>query len=264
MSLSSLLPWFPSGSARDPADRTRRQGPPAKRRPGRRLRLERLEDRTLLSGLSLIAASVSDLIADINAANLAGGANTITLKKNNYVLTAVNNSTDGATGLPVIAASDNLTIVGKGAAIEPCMKKGTPAFRLFDVAAGASLTLQNLTLQGGLAVQGGAIYNQGALTLNGAIVQNNIAQSGGGIYSSGGLTLEGGTTIRNNKALGYNTVFDYAGGSALGGGLCVSGGTAALTNVTLSSNTAQGGNGGYGYLYTNGGAGGSGLGVRCR
>ena len=50
---------------------------------------------------SYTAASVSALIADINAANTAGGANTITLTApttSPYVLTAVNNSTDGATG----------------------------------------------------------------------------------------------------------------------------------------------------------------------
>ena len=67
------------------------------------------------------AATVSDLIADINAANTAGGANTITLTApttSPYVLTAVNNTTDGATGLPVIAANDNLTIVGNGDTIE--------------------------------------------------------------------------------------------------------------------------------------------------
>ena len=72
MSLSSWLSWFPSGLARNPAARTRRQRPPAQRRPGRRLGLEPLEDRTLMSGLSLTAGSVSQLIADINAANSSG------------------------------------------------------------------------------------------------------------------------------------------------------------------------------------------------
>src|SRR5205807_1411286 len=73
------------------------------RRRGLRLRLEQLEDRHLPS--SYTAASVSDLIADINAANLAGGSNTIALVAGNpFSLTAVNNTTDGRTGLPVIAA----------------------------------------------------------------------------------------------------------------------------------------------------------------
>ena len=60
------------------------------RRPGTRLVLEPLEDRTLLT--SYTAATVADLIADINAANKAGGTNTIALTaptSSPYVLTAV-------------------------------------------------------------------------------------------------------------------------------------------------------------------------------
>ncbi len=85
--------------------------------------MEQLEDRTLPSSYS--AASVSALIADISAANTAGGANTITLTAattSPYALTAVNNtdrfSKGPGNGLPVIAANDNLTIVGNGDTIE--------------------------------------------------------------------------------------------------------------------------------------------------
>jgi DNA-directed RNA polymerase specialized sigma24 family protein len=57
--------------------------------------LERLENRTLPS--SYTAASVSDLVADINAANAAGGSNTITLAtKTKFTRTDVNNTTDEA------------------------------------------------------------------------------------------------------------------------------------------------------------------------
>ncbi len=247
-----------------------------------RLVVERLDARALPSGYT--AFTVSDLIKDINAANRAGGANTITLGAATtapYVLAAVNNSTDGNTGLPVIAANDKLTIVGNGDAIERSTASGTPAFRLFDVAAGASLTLQKLTLQGGLATgaavwaEGGAIYNRGTLTLSGVTVQDNFAQgtsappfapaweaAGGGIYSNSVLTLEDGTVVQNNQALGgiggagidtdsvsgYRADTGGAGGEALGGGICVAGGTATLNDTTLSSNTAQGGRGGDGYF----------------
>jgi predicted outer membrane repeat protein len=215
----------------------------------RRLSLELLEDRNLPS--SYTAATVSDLIADINAANAGGGANTITLAAGTtFVLSAVDNTTDGATGLPVIAANDNLTVAGNGDTLTRSTATGTPAFRLFDVAGGGSLTLNNLTLQGGLASSvGGAIANQGTLLLTGVTVQNNVAQNdsapvgGGGIYSSGSLTLTG-CTIQNNQALAGAVRDGY---SAYGGGLYVEGGTASLTNVTLSGNTAQGGNGADGF-----------------
>jgi hypothetical protein len=176
------------------------------------------------------AASVSDLIADINAANKHGGSNTIALvASTTFTLTAVDNTADGATGLPVIKKGDNLTILGNGATIERSTASGTPAFRLFDVASGGSLTLENLTLQNGLAsgsgaaAQGGAISNQGTLVLNAVTVQNNVANgspgktgtsqgndnggpggdaAGGGIWSNGALTLATGTKVQGNRAVG--------------------------------------------------------------
>jgi hypothetical protein len=249
------------------------------RRRSAQLGLERLEDRSLPS--SYTAASVSDLVADMNAANLAGGSNTIALAAGTtFALTAVNDTTDGATALPRIVANDNLTILGNGALIERSAATGTPAFRLFDVASGASLSLQGLTLQGGLALgagvsaEGGAIYSQGALSLSGVTVQNNVAQgaagglgqpgqpaAGGGIYSAGALTLQGNTIVQNNQANGgqggqggeYYVRGGFvigqrggAGGNASGGGLYVGGGTATLTNTFAAANTVQGGDGGTG------------------
>ena len=266
-----------------------RKTPPRRRPARRRLSLETLEDRTLPS--SYTAGTVADLVADINAANKAGGSNTITLVAGTtFTLAAVNNTTDGATGLPVIAAKDTLTIVGNGDTIQRSTASGTPAFRLFDVAGGASLILKSLTVQNGLAqgdgsgaasAEGGAIYSQGTLTLNTVTVQNNTAQgysdgnaAGGGIYSGGSLTVQS-STIQNNQALGGAGLaafyFDFPGdpgGSAFGGGLYISGGTATLTSVNVSSNTARGGDGGMGGCVSNsgierntpGGAGGNGLG----
>jgi hypothetical protein len=276
----------------------RRARPQAERRRDVRIGLEQLEDRTVPSAFN--AATVSDLIADINAANLAGGSNTITLIAKTYNLTAVDNTTDGATGLPVIAAYDNLTILGNGDSIARSSSGRTPAFRLFDVASGASLALANLTLQGGLAfgsgvsAEGGAIYNQGTLDLTGVTVQKNVAQgadgvtgvaggsaAGGGIYSSGSLTLQGGTNLQNNQAVGGDGGQGYFhvgliggvkiiragnGGDGLGGGLFLNGGSAMLSDVTVASNVARGGAGGNfpfsntGFVFLYQGNGGNGFG----
>ena len=218
----SLFASWKSGLSRSPRPQPR----PARR--GTRLVLEHLEDRTLPS--SYTAASVSDLIADITAANTAGGANTITLTApttSPYALTAVNNTrrfNGPGNGLPVIAANDNLTIVGNGDTIERTAGPAV-AFRLLDVAPNASLTLQNLTLQGGLVealpvsggASGGAIYNAGALTLSGVTVASNQAYDidggggayGGGIWSDGSLTLENGTLLEGNIARGSPAVAGY-------------------------------------------------------
>jgi hypothetical protein len=208
--------------------------PLSKARAQFRPRLEALEDRTLLN--NYFAATAADLIADIGLANQAGGSNTITLSaapSSPYTLTAVDNTTDGATGLPVIAAGNNLTIVGNGDTIGRSTASGTQAFRLLDVAAGATPTLQDLTLTNGLAsgsgvsAQGGAIYSQGALTLNGVTVQNNTAQGSNGAQGANGAQgVTGGTG-------GY-------GSDAFGGGVYVAAGTATLTNDTLSGNSESG------------------------
>jgi len=231
------------------------------------------------------AASASDLIADINAANRAGGANTIVLTApttSPYVLTAVNNTTDGVTGLPVISSggrkAENLTIIGNGDTIERSTASGTPAFRLFDVAKAASLTLQNVTLQNGLEgygsgvwAEGGAIYNQGTLVLNSVLIQNNVAEgspgssptkknpaspgsdaAGGGLWSNGILTLEN-SVIQGNSALGGQSDSPGFGGNAFGGGIYIAGGTANITGTTFSFNHAQGGSSSF-YAGSNGGS----------
>ena len=146
-----------------------------------------------------------------------------------------------------------MTIVGNGDTIERSTASGTPGFRLFAVAGGGSLTLENLTLQGGSATDslypdGGAIYNhQGALTLNGVTVQDNVAViAGGGIFSYlGSVTLEGGTIVQKNIAEGTPGGIGYTGSPAYGGGLYALGGTVTVTSTTLDDNdTELGGCGG--------------------
>ena len=216
------------------------------------------------------ASSAYELMYDVGLAHLNGGSVSITLPANaSFDFTAPNDSTNGANALAVITGS--VTIIGNGSTIE---RTGGAAFRLFDMAAGGSLTLQDLTLQGGLAqgvgaaAQGGAIYSAGTLDLVNVAILNNKAQGvgaaaqGGAIYSAGTLDLVN-VAILNNKAQGVvgsraDSQLDGRPGS--GGGLYVAGGAATLTNDTLSGNLAQGGQGGVNSSSRFGGAGGVGAG----
>ena len=275
----------------------KRPVPAALRRPptihSQRPTLEALGDRTLPSNFT--ASGVSDLINDINAANTAGGTNTITLIAGvDFDLTMVNNTTNGADGLPVISGAsagkkstipaDDLIVIGNGDIIR--RDASAPAFRLFDVAQGASLTLEDVNLQNGrafgsgAAADGGAIYNQGNLTLDNTIVTSNTAlgsngsaavyrnkthvipaqpagdAAGGGIWSSGTLIVENGSSILSNQAeggrggsaAGQLNANGGAGGGGFGGGIYMSGGSLKVIDATLAGNVAVGGwGGGVGY-----------------
>lgn len=138
--------------------------------------------------------------------------------------------------------------------------------RVFDMAAGVSVTLTDLAIIDGTGIAdafnfdgsptdgcGGGIYNAGTLTLHNCTVSgNSTAYSpgfGGGIYNAGWLTVTG-SIVSGNSA-------DYGGGIANFGTLAVSGGTvsdnsadfgggiysaykltATITGTTLSGNAA--------------------------
>lgn len=255
--------WFRLASWKSEHSSSRHPWPrPTERRT--RLVLEQFEDRALPS--SYTAASVSALIADINAANAAGGTNTITL-------TAPSSSPYQLTGsLPSPTANDNLSIVGNS---DNTIEAGaSDNYQLVNIYAGASLTLENLQVAGFHAREqggneGGAFHNLGDLTLSAVTVSGNqvglwayaySSALGGAIWSSGSLTLENGTLFSRNYAYGGEGSFysgPYGGappGDAYGGAVYIAGGTAAISDTTFEGNLAEGG------VNTSGGPGGSAFG----
>jgi hypothetical protein len=209
-----------------------------------------------------VPCSVPGLISAITAADSAGGG-TITLARGcTYTLTAVNNSTDGPTGLPFITGK--ITVQGNGATIT----RSTTAkpFRLFAVAAGGSLSLNSVRLSNGLAdsniLGGGAVYSTGPLSVSGSTFTGNSApsptgSSGGAINASGPLTVanstftgntaqEGGAILTQSTATVTGSTFSRNTGTIYGGGaLLVAAGTTTVTGDTFSGNTtgASGGGG---------------------
>jgi len=255
--------------------------------------LEALEERRLMSSAGLHghgggsggggsggsfyapASTVDQLIADINYANNAGGTITITLAPNTtFDLIKANNTTNGANGLPVIGGTSavNLHILANGDTIGRAGTTSTKAFRLFDVAQGASLTLDNVTLRNGYASGsgtagiGGAIYNQGTLIINDSNLSGNRAVDNSGISSAGrgatlaitNTTLSGNCGISSQGTLAINgSTLSWISSTASGAtvkGSTVSGGISNQGTMTVNDSTLGSINNDLGTMTVNGSA----------
>jgi hypothetical protein len=117
-------------------------------------------------------------------------------------------------------------------------------FRLFNVALGASLTLDHVTLEGGSVFGsefgqpadgfGGAVYNQGTLMVSDSTLSFNTTKGnnpdlskGGGIYNAGGTVTLTNSSVWGNVADG-----------GYGGGIYNAGGWVTVDNSTLWNNSA--------------------------
>jgi hypothetical protein len=177
-----------------------------------------------------------------------------------YTLTVVDNTDAalGPNGLPAIRST--ITISGNNSTIVRSTSGGTPDFRMFQVNANGSLTLQNVTISNSSATQvslGGGIHNSGVVLLtNGTLSNNNAINNGGGIFNNvgGNLTILN-STCTGNSALTGGAIFNwgtvtianstFTGNSAsFGGAVANSAATVTVTHSTLSGNSAvtSGGN----------------------
>ena len=182
------------------------------------------------------------LVTAIVTANTNAGADTVVLNPDPEPVCTYTFSTGyggGPNALP--ALGDTLTIEGNGATIERSTTGGPPNFRIFEVGAGAIVTINGLTIRNG-SIRGtnGTSGTQGATGSEGAPGgYPGGTGSGGGTGSSGGA---GG-----------------AGGSGQGGAIYVAGsGRLTLHLCVVTGNRAAGGTGGAGGPGGSGGAGGRG------
>jgi predicted outer membrane repeat protein len=109
--------------------------------------------------------------------------------------------------------------------------------RLFSVGGGSSLTLNNATLQNGVATEGGAVYVSGTFTANTVTFVTNMATA-----SNGGAIRNLGTTTISNSIFTNNT-------SNLGGGAIYNDNTITITNSQFIGNSS--GSGGAIYNFNN-------------
>ncbi len=177
-------------------------------------------------------SGVGSLRRAIVDANAAAGDDIITLDP------ALSGTIILTTGELSITSNISIAKAGTGA----ITISGNGASRVFNIATGAALTVDNLSIVNGKAEgSGGGILNAGTLNLSNSTVSDNSAvyagttsgtANGGGISNSGTLTITT-STIRNNAVSVTNL------GTASGGGIANTG-TTTITNSTISSNNAVG------------------------
>ena len=114
------------------------------------------------------------------------------------------------------------------------MISGNDAVRVFDIAAGGSLSITGLTIRDGFlssADDGAGFRNLGTLDIVDSVITENVSGfSGGGIENRGVLTVTGSTITANSAVFsggGIRTTFSGAVGPV----------TATVTGSTISGNT---------------------------
>jgi CSLREA domain-containing protein len=197
----------------------------------RRLALESLEDRHLLS------ITVTTLADENNGVGLGAGTSLREAIAAAPAGETIDFAVAGTINLALgqLTIGQDLTVAGPGANLLTINAGG--ASRVLEIA-GGTVNVSGLTLTGGSAPDGGGVRNlAGAVsTLSGMSIHGNTAtaaqyDAGGGVRNSGTLTITG-STISGNQA-------------PLGGGGGVSNRTASLTvrQSTISGNSAANGGG---------------------
>ena len=217
--------------------------------PGRRLRMECLENRLTLSGSPVLVTSSADSGAGSLRAAIGSAVPGETIRFASNIHSITLKSGD----LPI---STNLTIEGPGA--DKLTISGNNNSRIFDVASGATVTITGLTITDGMVNTitnsnmttwgGGGILNElgATLTLVNDTLSNNQAvnnqaisvldqdEFGGGLFNMGHATVSA-CTFANNQVLGGGSD-DAIGGSAGGAIDNYGGATLTVANTLFSNN----------------------------
>ena len=163
-----------------------------------------------------------------------------------------------------IVIDKNLTIKGKTGSATDILDAnkdagGKPKHRIFTVRVGNTLTLDNITLQGGMTEgseqnnnHGGGVYVDGTLIMKGSskITDCSAAGEGGGLFLYGTCTLQDSSSITHCEARDYGggVCVDYYGRSILN----INGGSITMNRTKKVSSSA--GHGGGVYVRGNSGA----------
>ena len=222
----------------------------------RPLRLERLEDRRLLTAYAV--DSLDDVYYPDPGSYPVDGF--VTLRE---ALEAANTNTQVGDAAPgsgletdlvefdadlfigepatITLAGRELEIAGdvdvQGPGLDQLAIDADDQSRVFYVGAGIEAAISGLVLIGGFIddgeAGGGGIFNAGTLTVTDSTISGNSAEDAGGVYNTGTLTV-------TNSTLSGNSASRFGGGI-----LNFHAGTLTVANSTLGGNTASSGGGIY-------------------
>ena len=215
-------------------------------------------------------STVTDLINDINIANSNNSDDIIDLGGHTFILTAINNITDGNNGLPSILSDGGHNLLITNGTIE--RDPTALGFRFIRVDTLANLSITDVAFLRGLADNddfsqfpgngGGAILNRGTLTIQYSSFVNNTSTTalifgdagGGALYNyDGTILLIESTLFLNNKStqdfggaiISQNTISVINNSSFIDNSAGVGGGAignfssiATISNSTFFDNTA--------------------------
>jgi CSLREA domain-containing protein len=227
------------------------------------------------------ACSLREAIAAVDAPGTAtdcgtasSDTNTIALGPHTYELSIPNAAPDNNTtgDLDVLGTAGAVTVSGAGAGQTTIAATAALKDRAMSVAAGATVTLVDLSLSGGHAPDGAGVTTPAT----GDGPHGNPGESGGGILNAGSLTVLDSHVSGNSAGNGSNGADGGPAANQMGTGPAGAGGTGGaggsgggiyntalltLTGATITGNFAgNGGAGGQGHdgAFLAGGAGGGG------
>jgi hypothetical protein len=209
----------------------------------RRLRFEALESRRVLATFTVTNLNDAVVIAPGNApgtlrqaiydANHTPGADTIEFAANLSGSVNLSFVDDTAIGSSALIISSPITIVGNANGITIARNAAAGEMRLFRVTAAGNLTLQTISITGGIARGANASLpdQDGGLGL------------GGAIYSEGVLQIMSSTLYANQTIGGNGGQQSGLSGTGRGGAIYTNNSSLVITNSTLSGNSSQSGTG---------------------
>ena len=234
---------------------------------GRRLRLEGLEDRVMLTGTPSI------YVVNSSGNGNSGTGNTGTLP---YVVGQANSDPNTAGSEiqfdPTVFDAGSLNTIALAATLDLNETAGPEVIdgpgpgvvavsgggnvEVFNVGSNVTASLIGLTITGGSASSGGGVANHGNLTIVDSILMNNTAGAGGAVFNLGTLTVISSTLEANRASQGFGGAIANAGTLSIldstltdnsaseGGGAISSASSATLTSVTIAANSTSSDGGG--------------------